>query len=757
MRKKRTRMPVMLALAGLLASFVTFVSSGTAVAAESIPTLQWPAVKTSRYTWDTVTSPSGVTTACTDDNGTFKNLKTYNSSGQVVRDLDASQSVDGVTNCIYFPVVDKNGDLYGKPYGKNANGSWVFNTNVVAYNGNAVKWKYETGCTSQAGSPVVGADGNIYAFSNMNGNRLIGLTPDVAPPTTQPKKVLDIPVTGYGLCSAELFTTKDGVGYINEGRAYLYSYGGKPLSNTPSGTYVDRREGVSANGRAFYDITTGSGDTASFKLVAYNLNLNKVDWTAPESLFGYNPWLVDAYSTPDGGALLRVNRKRVVAGAPTSERITSLIKLNTFGQKLWEKDLPNQDASGNPYNGAYVAVDTTGKIAVVRPMTLPTNDTYNRTMSAISIGVFDGNGNVVYDQIMRGNLDKASGGVNGYTIGGQGYVEPTIGPDTLYFLASCNGTCATYMETKLYPIKVTGLGLDYPRGAVLERTQRPAASYIALGDSFSSGEGVEPFEAGTAIPNLNTCHRSDYAYARLISGSSAKIPSLGSNGFRACSGAVTDNVTDAAQWNEGTQLDLWPDTTTQLVTMTIGGNDIKFGDLGMACVTASCAIGSSAYNASLNEINNTLPGKLKATYERVLKYTPNAKVYVLGYPHVIANKTASDAFDSRCFYMYDNGNTTNKWADVQGARDIVTKLNGKIKDQVDVVRAMNADYNQRLKYVPLDGPDSPFIGHEVCGTASSSWFQNVDQAGNNTAYVFHPNKAGYEGYATVAGAAINAG
>jgi lysophospholipase L1-like esterase len=338
-------------------------------------------------------------------------------------------------------------------------------------------------------------------------------------------------------------------------------------------------------------------------------------------------------------------------------------------------------------------------------------------------------------------------------------MDPTTGPDTLYFFGVCKGTCATYSETKLYPIKVMGLGMDYPRGAVLARTQRPATPYRAYGDSFSAGEGVEPFEAGTATPNLNTCHRSDYAYPRLIAGTSAKIPSLGSNGFRACSGAVTSNITDAPQWNEGTQLDLpaWPDSSTQLVTLTIGGNDIKFGALGTACVTASCAVGSSAYNASLNEINNVLPAKLEATYKKILQQTPNAKVYVLGYPQVIANKAASDAFDSRCFYMHDSNNTTNPWADVQGARDIVTKLNEKIKDQVNAVRVLNADYYQRLKYVPLDEPGSPFNGHEVCGTASSSWFQNVDQALNGVEYVFHPNKAGYEGYATVAGAAINAG
>ncbi|MGW0867823.1 SGNH/GDSL hydrolase family protein [Streptomyces sp. NPDC002611] len=750
---RTTRTPVMLALAGLLASLVTFVSSGTAVAAEYIPPTQWSSVAASRYGTGMVTSPSGsVTMPCSYASSAYFNLKTYSATGQLIRQIPATQTVDGVPNCIDYPAVDKNDDIYGVPAGY-VNGS-LKSGPIVAYDGNTKKWQYPTGCTSTYSVPVVGADGNIY-FVNGSG-RLIGLTPEVEPGTTQPKKVLD--VQAQGGCGTKLYAFKDGVAvrwYYNQ-RITYYSYAGVSLGS-PAGDYDNDGWGFTfnANGRLFYPTFVGSGSTASFTLSAYDPMTKKVAWTAQTSSFGqYGAGHVRTMPTPDGGAYVIVQRKKVVAGAPTSETVNAIVKLNAVGIKVWDKELPNQDANGNSYEGASPQVDVTGKISIIRwGQMQTTNASYRRS---ISIGVFNPDGTVAYSQVMRGNLTHTEGSTFGYYAN-----QYTVGQGTLHLMAErCDSTCSSPdSATKMYPITVSGLGMDYPRGAVLERTKRPAALYRAFGDSFSSGEGVEPFETGTASPNLNTCHRSDYAYPRLISGTSAKIPSLGSNGFRACSGAVTDNITDATQWNEGTQLDLptWPDTTTQLVTMTIGGNDIKFGDLGMACVTASCAIGSSAYNASLNEVNNTLPGKLKATYERVLKYTPNAKVYVLGYPHVIANKTASDAFDSRCFYMYDNSNTTNKWADVQGARDIVTKLNGKIKDQVDVVRAMNADYNQRLKYVPLDGPDSPFIGHEVCGTATSSWFQNVDQAGNNTAYVFHPNKAGYEGYATVAGTAINAG
>lgn len=742
MRKKRTL--IMLALAGLLASFVTFASSEAAVAAEHVPELQWPSADVGNRTdWTIATNSTSVTVGCGPET-TFAALKSFNTSGQGIRELEAFEP-GGTSRCIRQPVVDKNGDLYGKAYNAYTSNRW--STALIAYSDSTLKWEYDTGCVTAANSPkpVIGADGNIYTISDVGGNRLIGLTPDVAIPATQPEKVLDIPLSGDDLCNARPFATKDGVGYIVADRAYLFSYGGMPLGSTPSGTTALGEEGINANGRAFYAVPIGS----SFQVKVYDLNSGTPDWTAFESLFGQSPQLKGLYATPDGGVVVQVNRPK----ATGTQRVDVIIKLSASGQKLWEEEL---SPVGGLQKGPYLHVDTTGKIVVLREVWLTTNNDPDASTLAIAIGVLDGNGDEVYGKVMHGDLDAPMWSHTGYSMTYQDNHNSAIGPNTLYLVAAHCGEYSCPGERRLYPIKVSGLGLDYPRGAVLERTQRPAALYRAYGDSFSAGEGVEPFEAGTAIPNLNTCHRSDYAYPRLIAGTSPKIPSLGSDGFRACSGAVTENITDAPQWNEGTQLDLpvWPDTTTQLVTLTIGGNDIKFADFGRACFFGTCEIGSAAYNASLNEINNTLPGKLVETYKEILQRTPNAKVYVLGYPQVVANKSTTDVDDPRCIYMQDG---STKWADAKAARDIVTKLNEKILAKVDAVRALNADFYQRLKYVPLDGADSPFNGHEVCGTSGTSWFKNVDAAINDTAYAFHPNKLGQEGYATVAGAAINAG
>jgi hypothetical protein len=71
-----------------------------------------------------------------------------------------------------------------------------------------------------------------------------------------------------------------------------------------------------------------------------------------------------------------------------------------------------------------------------------------------------------------------------------------------------------------------------------------ALRYIALGDSFSSGEGVPPFRPGTDqyLPLRDTCHRSFRGYPALIAG---RRSSPGTWGFWACSGALTSDMTHA--------------------------------------------------------------------------------------------------------------------------------------------------------------------------------------------------------------------
>ena len=133
--------------------------------------------------------------------------------------------------------------------------------------------------------------------------------------------------------------------------------------------------------------------------------------------------------------------------------------------------------------------------------------------------------------------------------------------------------------------------------------------YVALGDSYSAGQGNPPFLSptdGGGDPFLsppfngvgNYCHRSSAAYPELVS--TAYATSLL---FYACSGAVTADVTQCATqpptcteppefsypmpfyYEEPLQItDPGVNATANLVTMTIGGNDAEFVPVLQACI-----------------------------------------------------------------------------------------------------------------------------------------------------------------------------
>ena len=88
-----------------------------------------------------------------------------------------------------------------------------------------------------------------------------------------------------------------------------------------------------------------------------------------------------------------------------------------------------------------------------------------------------------------------------------------------------------------------------------------ANSYVALGDSYSSGTG-----AGSYVNDGTACQRSVHAYPSLLA--SSQNLSLT---FRACSGATVADVTN-------TQLSALGSATTH-VTISVGGNDAGFADV----------------------------------------------------------------------------------------------------------------------------------------------------------------------------------
>src|SRR5215213_4844548 len=117
-----------------------------------------------------------------------------------------------------------------------------------------------------------------------------------------------------------------------------------------------------------------------------------------------------------------------------------------------------------------------------------------------------------------------------------------------------------------------------------------APSYVALGDSYSSGTGTRSY-----LADGTSCQRSTYAYPSLIA--AARGYTLN---FRACSGARIADVT-------ATQL---PAVTavTSFVTVSVGGNDAGFSDVLTTCAlpwwAANC---DKAIKGAKTYINSSMP------------------------------------------------------------------------------------------------------------------------------------------------------
>lgn len=228
-----------------------------------------------------------------------------------------------------------------------------------------------------------------------------------------------------------------------------------------------------------------------------------------------------------------------------------------------------------------------------------------------------------------------------------------------------------------------------------------APSYVALGDSYSSGVGTRVY-----YNDGSNCSRSPDAYGPLIAAKDGY-----SLTFEACSGATTSDVISS-------QLGAL-NSSTSLVTMTIGGNDAGFSTVIEDCAAWYFPCQSAINNAD-SYIQNTLPGLLNTTYGDIRADAPNAHVVILGYPHLFTSTGATCNFDALTSSHEEELNTS---ADL---------LDGVIS---------NAAAAHGFTYVD---PRSAFENHEIC--SSSEWLNGLS---NPLTESFHPNVQGQAEFATL--------
>lgn len=297
----------------------------------------------------------------------------------------------------------------------------------------------------------------------------------------------------------------------------------------------------------------------------------------------------------------------------------------------------------------------------------------------------------------------------------------------------------------------------------------------ALGDSYSASPGAKAIATGNpgfdlgfnvasdllgtfADKNGNAdqvdCDRGTLGWPRLLGNGHANAygtPNLqmSTKAFAACTGATTDgkNLVDDKDSSKtylsvDHQIDQMKDDlkSADIVTLTIGGNDIGFAKVVTDCLGANIFANCGKSIADSRAlIDNSLQPRLEANYNKLLDEAPGATIYVVGYPPAVES---DDVNDPAGFDKVKKGNRAE-------AAELVESLNAKISDTVDKVNAERADRGEgaRLVFVDPAAADSPFVGHSV--TDPDPYVHGLTLP--PLPYSYHPNIKGNDVMADLVG------
>lgn len=227
-------------------------------------------------------------------------------------------------------------------------------------------------------------------------------------------------------------------------------------------------------------------------------------------------------------------------------------------------------------------------------------------------------------------------------------------------------------------------------------------SYVALGDSYAAGFGAGRY--------VNDCYQSRRGYPALLDRQTQA--SLRANA--SCNGATTRTVL-------ATQLSaLSP--RTDLVTLTVGGNDLGFATVATTCAPGPSVACQAAINAALALLApqptgpSVLATRLGGTYGAVAAAAPRAEILVTGYPILFEPPVAGQ----------------QNAAVVLALNSATAALNATIKATVEVTAAAGVE----ITYVDVAGG---FTGHGI--GSRHPWVQASGPE------ALHPTARGYRVYA----------
>lgn len=733
--------------------------------------VQTPALATGPVEWSSdvdvdsaelITGADGsVTSASCGTAYENKGTETFSASGTVLGSTPivtvGNNQFPALSLCNWQKAVGVDGTLYGDdPTG------WPVEK-LAAYTPTGTNlWSQEvktTDCPSSQGTipPIwirVGADGNIYTGGQSKydwcGNHwyLTSYTPE---------GTLRWQVRTDSISLLAPYNNGVVIGSISSREIQYFGYDGTsttpvPVTETaPAGLSMADTE-VTASGVVTMGVYNWmdsgqcgvSGWTGTSAVVAYGPS-GEV-YNHPEPPCRYD---VGFASLPDGGvAYIQDN----------TDSTASVQVLNPAGSPVRTLPLPVSEGDRQFVLGAFrIMTDTNGRLLLARNYTYPYQGS---TRKGLSFSLVD-----PYSGVQQGAFYTES--INT----GQSVFVQDMGtaPGKLYFTASfCASDTCSSGPIRLYSVRMAKLGMDYPRGALLGITPVAFDKMAVGGDSFSAGVGSllsgQSYDAGT---DTDGCDRSPNAYAYQLAQNPLVKLRLPSSGFVACSGATTDAITNTFH-GETAQAATIP-SDTKSIFITIGGNDVKFSRFGALCIFLDCS--AQQYQDEFDGYLASVQSSLEGAYEAFLNHATGAKLYVIGYPHILplsdCTNTGSAWWDGLqaehainptvyaqqaedAGLTHDEGQeaiwqiATISNAEATYTNTFENNLNLKISDAVDAVAE---NYPGRIFYVSANAPGGPLVGHELCSPAP--YFNGLDGAddGINT---FHPNAPGQAALAQVA-------
>ncbi len=311
---------------------------------------------------------------------------------------------------------------------------------------------------------------------------------------------------------------------------------------------------------------------------------------------------------------------------------------------------------------------------------------------------------------------------------------------------------------------------DIPKGDV---------SWLATGDSYSSGEGI----AGTGIGD-DVCARSDLAYGPNAAGllEQQRGWSIDPLVFSACTGALASDMfngrTRDSLWQQSQAMGAPASGRFDVITLSFGGNDLGFGDAINDCVVfpdgwtdfSGIAAGDQcdalpstgdiegilsdpSWTSSLHVADGvgvgTLPdgqpGSLTELYEYLIEHhlTDRGVLVVLGYPRILAPSEEWGAWRGDQCQLISR----------EDADAIGTLIETLDEGMEAALRSADAGGGHSIYISRLDLFDDGGRYHSVCSANQTEWINGftlgISDGSGRVAHSYHPNEIGHTATAEV--------